>query len=360
VIGATLLRRRAGVVAAVAGAVTTVAAGAALGALAERRLVGASLREYADAVPEPYGALGGRPVTVCADDGTRLYAELDGPDRAPYTIVFCHGYALRADSFHYQRRDLADLGRRVFWDQRGHGRSQRGPTEHATIRQLGHDLAAVIEAVAPTGPLVLVGHSMGGMTIMALAHHHPELFAERVVGVGLLATSSGALPGVGLGVTHLAGRLVHQLVPGVLSALVRAPRPVGGAWRIGSDFAHAVTARWAFGSPVPRSLVRFAAEMITSTPLEVLADFYPAFDDLDELESLAVLTRGVETLVLVGDHDLLTPAAHSDAIVAAVPGAELVVVPRAGHLVMLEHPGVVSAHLRGLVERATRSLSRPA
>jgi pimeloyl-ACP methyl ester carboxylesterase len=62
-----------------------------------------------------------------------------------------------------------------------------------SIDQLGRDLKAVIDAAVPQGPIVLVGHSMGGMTIMALAAHYPELIRERVVGVGLVGTSSGRL-----------------------------------------------------------------------------------------------------------------------------------------------------------------------
>ena len=74
----------------------------------------------------------------------------------------------------------------VFWDQRSHGRSGRSDLTHATIDQLGDDLLAVLEATtAPGRPVVLVGHSMGGMTIMALADRHPELFGDRVVGVAL-------------------------------------------------------------------------------------------------------------------------------------------------------------------------------
>ena len=78
----------------------------------------------------------------------------------------------------------------VIYDQRSHGRSERAPRASCTIDQLGHDLAAVLRALAPDGPLVLVGHSMGGMTIMALAEQQPELFAERVLGVAFLATSA--------------------------------------------------------------------------------------------------------------------------------------------------------------------------
>ena len=64
---------------------------------------------------------------------------------------------------------------------------------HATIEQLGRDLKHVLDTVVPHGPIVLVGHSMGGMTIMALAEEYPELFGDRIVGVGLISTTAGGL-----------------------------------------------------------------------------------------------------------------------------------------------------------------------
>ena len=94
--------------------------------------------------------------------------------------------------------------RTVYWDQRSHGRSERGAcpggrTAPVTIDQLGRDLKAVIDAAAPEGPMVLVGHSMGGMTMMALADQFPELIRERVVGVAFVGTSSGRLGEVNFG-----------------------------------------------------------------------------------------------------------------------------------------------------------------
>jgi len=105
------------------------------------------------------------------------------------------------DSWYYQRKALRGGRYRVVtWDQRGHGRSGTGPPASATIDQLGSDLSAVIDTVAPDGPLVLIGHSMGGMTVMALADRRPELFRERVLGVGLVSTSAGGLGRLDLGV----------------------------------------------------------------------------------------------------------------------------------------------------------------
>ena len=197
-------------------AVGVIAAGAAAGFALERATLGRAVRRLAEPrrQAEPYGTLRGRPLTVRADDGVGLYVEVDGPhlagaaagwarkrpDRAPGgpTLVFCHGYALHQDTWHYQRAEFATTNRCVFWDQRGHGRSERGAQPSHTIDQIGRDLYAVLEAVCPDGDVILVGHSMGGMTIMALAAEHPELFTmadtgdhAHVRGVVLVSTTDG-------------------------------------------------------------------------------------------------------------------------------------------------------------------------
>ena len=136
------------------------------------------------------------------DDGVVLHAEID--EVAPYggglkrssaepTIVFVHGYALNLDCWHFQREYFRGKHRMVFYDQRSHGRSGRSDKEHASIDQLGDDLRRVIEELVPRGPVVLVGHSMGGMSILAFAERHPEVFAARVAGVALVATTAGGL-----------------------------------------------------------------------------------------------------------------------------------------------------------------------
>jgi pimeloyl-ACP methyl ester carboxylesterase len=351
----------------VAGAAGVVAAGAAVGLAAERYAVGRSFRNRPDPeADEPFGELRGTVVPVTAGDGVRLHVEVDGPvpaDRrtAPsVTVIFSHGLALNLDSWHYQRRDLADLadsgGRLVFWDQRGHGRSARGDEAHATIDQLGDDLRAVLEATAPTGPVVLVGHSMGGMTIMALADQHPELFGDRVIAVALIATSPGRLAEVTFGVPAAAGRVLRRVAPRALTALNKRPTLVARGRDLGADLEFVLTKRYSFATDVPPSLVRFTSRMHDATPLDVLAELFPAFDAHDKLEALDVLQR-VETLILVGEQDLMTPADHSRDMVARVPGADLVVLPEAGHLVMLEHHDVVTDRLRDLVERALRHRS---
>src|SRR5690348_9210923 len=180
----------------ITGAVGLVVGAAAAGAgaiVAAERIAVNRIRGRADSSDEPFGSLRGLELTVLAEDGVPLHVEINGPDTAPITIVFSHGYTLNQDCWHFQRRDLAEH-RLVFWDQRGHGRSGRAQSVSATIDQLGADLKAVIDAAVPgPGPVVLVGHSMGGMTIMALAEQHPDLFGTKVTGAVLISTTASGL-----------------------------------------------------------------------------------------------------------------------------------------------------------------------
>src|SRR4051794_11346990 len=132
---------------------------------------------------------------VPSDDGTELAVEILGDGHPGPTLVFVHGWTFSSRSYHYQRI-LAERYRLVFMDHRGHGESDPGPREHRNVEQIGRDLYAVIDGVCADRDVVLVGHSMGGMTIMSLAAQHPELFSApsskpAVKGVALLNTSAG-------------------------------------------------------------------------------------------------------------------------------------------------------------------------
>lgn len=329
-----------------------LAAGIAAGALAER-LATRRLRqgEYAG-IDES----GGEDVTVVTDDGVALHVVVDDDGAAPGapTVIFTHGYALSLQSWPGQRQALRGLARVVLWDHRGHGRSDRG-AGRTTIDRLGADLHCVLEAVAPTGDVVLVGHSMGGMTIMALADQHPELFGERVKGVALLATSAGGIAEVDLGLPRPFARLAHRIAPS-LGAALESEGPVSAlverARRSSSDLGLLITRAYAFGATAPPDGTRFVADLIAGTPVEVLADLLPALQAHDKLRALHVLER-CDLLVMVGDADLLTPVGHSMEIVRYTPSAELVILPGVGHMLTLEAADDVNKHVRALVERVS-------
>ncbi|MYY83239.1 alpha/beta fold hydrolase, partial [Streptomyces sp. SID335] len=304
-----------------------------------------------------------------AEDGGRAGAGGDGDraprrrrlfgrrDPAPLTVVFSHGYCLSQDSWHFQRAALRGVVRAVYWDQRSHARSARGvdQVEHGvpvSIDQLGRDLKAVIDAAAPEGPLVLVGHSMGGMTTMALADQFPELIRERVVGVALIGTSSGQLGEVNFGLPVAGMNAVRRVLPGLLRALGSQAELVERGRRATADLFAGVIKRYSFSrKDVDPAIARFAERMIEATPIDVVAEFYPAFAEHDKAAALKHFAE-LPVLVLAGDEDLVTPSEHSEAIAHLLPDAELVLVPDAGHLVMLEHPEVVMDRLADLLVRA--------
>ena len=291
-----------------------------------------------------------RRLKVTADDGVELHAEVQEVAGARLTVVFCHGYLLNSASWHVQRATLAGKFRVVLWDHRGHGRSGWGAPPNATIDQVGRDLFAVIEAAAPRGPVVLVGHSMGGMAILALAESHPELFGARVVGVVLSSTSAGGLAAVTAGLPVRTARIMHRLLPVTLATLRRQARLVDGARRSVGGITYLVTWPYLYGSRVPRPVARLTTKLMSSVPIQVIAEFYSELIRYDLHTALPVLGR-VPVLVLVGERDLITPVEHAHALVSAIPGAELAVIPDAGHLLILERPKEVAEHLSMLIAR---------
>jgi pimeloyl-ACP methyl ester carboxylesterase len=330
------------------------AAGAAV--VADRRVVARRRRARAaqDEFAEPLAARSG---FLRADDGVALYYEEDGPPDAPVSVVLAHGFCLDHNDFLFQRRALleryGDAVRLISYDQRSHGRSGRCASDRATIDQLGADLLLLIETLAPAGRLVLIGHSMGGMTIMALADAHPELFGDggRVSGVALLSTTTGKLATVSLGLPAALARLRGPILPLLLRGASRTPELVERGRARTSDFAWIFLRRLAFGSDVDPALVEFLSAMIAHTRVDVIADFYPTLMDHDKLSALDVLTH-TPVFVICGERDVLTPPEHSRAMADALPSAELVLVPDAGHQALMERPDVVNVPLMTLVDTA--------
>jgi pimeloyl-ACP methyl ester carboxylesterase len=338
-------------------------AAVATGVVVERRVVKA--RRAAGAEADRLGVLHSDRVPVTCDDGVVLHAEVD--EVAPYaeskptrrrrgrkdvTLLFVHGYALNLDCWHFQREAFRGRHRMAFYDQRSHGRSDRSSRERATIDQLGDDLARVIEAAAPTGKVVLVGHSMGGMSIIAFAERHPRMFAERVAGVALIATTAGGLRPhrvVGRWIPDGVGQLV---APRVIAALAKAPELVDSARRPGSNIGFLVADMFAFGrKDAPAAEVEFLDEMLAGTKFDVLAEFFPNFTELDKFEHLPAFAD-VPTVIICGTRDKLTSIGHSRKMAERLPTARLVECEGAGHMVIFESRERVNEALSELAESA--------
>ena len=352
-------RRRAKQVGIFGAAIGVAAAGLATAFAVERALV----RNSVNAPGDPYRdeEFSDQPfdeqLTVTAADGTDLHVEIVEP-REPAgkpTIVFVHGFALDMGTFYFQRQELTARGdhRLVFYDQPGHGRSSKLNSGDYDIAALGKSLAAVLNATVPDGHIILVGHSMGGMTIMAFAEQYPEWFGSRVTGVVLISTSAGLIDKTKLGLPTLAARASAPFFP-----------VWGGAARIGgtaidrarvasSDLAWLLTRRYGFGDSRPSpSLVTFVEHMNSKTSVETLTKYLRTLYTHNRFPALSAL-RGVPVLVIVGTKDYLTPVTHSEQILQHLPDAELMKVDNSGHVVMLEKADEVNAAILPFLEKVS-------
>lgn len=348
---------------AAAGAAGMAVAGTAVRVAQHRRAI-AHRDVDRDAVP--LGSLHSDPIHVVADDGVALYVEVDPfdpdshsgsrrrsrtPVEPPVTVVYCHGYSLDMDCWHFQRAAYRGLVRSVYYDQRSHGRSERSPAEHSTIDQLGRDLKRVLDDITHDAPVVLVGHSMGGMTILSLAQQHPELFGSKVVGVVLISTTGGGLD---------PGRILFPMLPAglgtgvmrrVVGTLSLGARAVDALRTRGTDVAKVVADAYAFGSDVDAELVDFVYELLDRTPFEVVAEFYPAFVSLDTWSGCPTLAQ-VPTSIIGGTSDKITAIGHSRKLHARIHGSDLLECDGAGHMVIMERYAQVNAELNQLIGHA--------
>ncbi|MCV7178305.1 alpha/beta hydrolase [Mycolicibacterium sphagni] len=343
--------KKAGLLAGVAGlgAVGTVAGVSAARAFGHRSAVEDIYHR------EDFGLLeADRGCVVTTPDGIPLVVREVGPAAAPLTVVFAHGFCLQMGSFHFQRAALAerwgDQVRMVFYDQRGHGQSSPAPVETYTVTQLGQDLETILQVMVPRGPVVLVGHSMGGMTVLSHARQFPKQYGSRVVGAALISSASEGLSRSPLGeilqnpaleAVRFAARYAPKLVHRTRGAARSVIRPILRAASYGDDHM----------SP---SVVAFSEKMIHDTPVATLVEFLHALEVHDESAALPVLAR-IPTLIACGDHDVLTPVVYSEEMADVLPDSDLLIVGGAGHLVQLEQPELINDALVELVERATPS-----
>ena len=341
-----------------AGALALAAGGVAAGLELERRVIGKRIVGRSRVDDEPFFSLRSAGPVVLTPDGVRLHTEIDeidpdqGPDPAlgadPPTLVWVHGYALSLDCWHFQRQHFRGRVRQVLYDQRSHGRSTRSAAENCRVPQLAEDLRQVLVELTDDQPVILVGHSMGGMTIMHLASQYPELFGPQVKGVVLFSTSAGELAEHSP-IRGIPGRAFTRVTPPLLAGLNRLPELVDRGRRAGSDLGYVVTRRMGFGSDVPAGYVEFVSEMLAETSLEVVADFYPTFRELDEYQAFEVVGR-VPCAVVGGEDDLITPIQHTEKMIELVPHAAALKVPECGHLGMIEHHELFSGVVETLFE----------
>lgn len=336
-----------------AGAAGVGAVGTIAGATVARSVLTRRAKVDDPFAHEDFEALDGdRSYLVTTPDGIHLAVREVGPTDAPLTVVFAHGFCLRMGAFHFQRMRLSEEWgpkvRMIFYDQRGHGRSDEAPPETYTITQLGQDLETVLQVIAPRGPIVLVGHSMGGMTVLSHARQFPERYGSRITGAALISSAAE-----GVAESPLGEILNNPALDAVRRAARSAPKLVDrGRTAVRSLIGPVLRAASYTDKRVSPSIAAFSEKMMLGTPVPTMVEFLHALEVHDETAALPTLAR-IPTLIVCGDRDLVTPAEYSRKMAEVLPESELVIVARAGHLVLLDKPASVNDGLVRLVKHAS-------
>jgi len=326
-----------------------LAAGTAAGLVAERYFVGRDRKRPDPEAKEPFGELRGEPAEpVTSFDGTRIHVEVAGLPGAP-TIVLAHGFSLNLTMWHYQIRDVPPAYRLVLYDHRGHGRSEKARDGDWSLDALARDMEAVVRAHGGPNPVAIVGHSMGGMTVLKFAELFPEQIGSRVAALALVnTTAADVMGGVLPGAARRLSAAVQMVQEGAVRLLASNAGRVDKLRGRARDMAY-LAARIGFGPKAPPSIVDFTDSMLAETPTEVWAQLLPALLGMDVTHVLDVID--IPTLVVAGTHDRLTPPGAAARIARAIKGAELTIIRDAGHMSMLERPHSFNARLRGFLGR---------
>ena len=279
------------------------------------------------------------PRTVTSPDGARIvvvdHPAPSGTEQGP-TLVLAHGWCGTHEVWGPVVADLQERRpdlRVVTYDQPGHGSSAPGSDRDVSLLDLGATLREVIAETVPEGDVVLGGHSMGGMTVMALAEVDPGLVRDRVRGVALVGTAA-----------HLPNR---RGVPGevlVMNALRRMPATFPGL-----PTTARLTAANLFGANPDPEAVAATARQTSRTRANVVADWYRAIAELD-LRSGAATFADVPTIVITGSRDRLTPVSAGRRLAAEIPGSTFWSLPGVGHMITYEATAFVADKVELLLD----------
>ena len=260
------------------------------------------------------------------DDNGYLMSWEDSADRVP--VLWLHGYPLNNTLWDDQVFDLADIARLITPDLRGHGQSEATSPPY-NMGQLADDCVRLLDHLGVTGPVVVAGLSMGGYLAFELARRHPG----RVAGLILAATRAGP-----------DGEAARQ-ARDEAAALARAE----GVAAVCDAMLPKLLAPGTYDADP--ELVEFVGRMMAETSLDGMVGALAAMRDREDSGPLLPKLK-VPTLVIHGEEDQLIPVAEAKAMAAAIPGAELVIVPGAGHLPNLEQADAFNESVRDFLVEA--------
>lgn len=284
---------------------------------------------------------------VDSPTGSRLYVEVHGQADAP-TVILTHGWGLDSTIWFYLRRTLSIRYRVIIWDLPGLGRSsaEGGAMD---LSHFARDLKAVMDFAA--APAVLVGHSIGGMTIQTLVRDSPE--AQQHIRGLVLVNTTYTNPLRTMILSPLAQALRWPVLEPVLRlAILLQPLAWLSSWQSYlSGHAHLAN-RLGFASHVTHSQLEHTTLLATRNPPAALARGNLAMFRWDADGALQGMT--VPAMVLAGDADIVTLKAASEVLARATPNGGLDVVEEANHMGFLERSEAYGAQIEAFCDAATK------
>jgi pimeloyl-ACP methyl ester carboxylesterase len=262
-------------------------------------------------------------------DGRRLRTVVAGDGPGPL-VVFEAGMSAPAAEWVHTQRQISARARTISYDRAGYGGSDVA-SDNRALEHLAGDLAALLDALGETEPVVLVGHSWGGPILRTFAHQHPA----RVAGLVFVdATLAEIMSPASARVTALSFRVMSALARmGATGLIERITYPRGLSADI-SDEDRAVMVRDYACTRAMRAGRREAAQIL------------PALAELRRLQAAG--TPDVPTVCLQAgrvDRGMakLRPRFNQAAadLMAAAPQGKVVVVDGVGHLIPQERPDAV-------------------
>ncbi len=288
---------------------------------------------------------------IASPTGSSLYVEIDGPKDAP-PVIMTHGWGLDSTIWYYLRHHLSRRFRVIVWDLPGLGRSRAANGKAIDLGHFADDLKAVL-ALAEGKPAILVGHSIGGMTIQTLVRDHPEVLDEAVAGLVLVNTTyTNPLR------TMVASGLAQALRWPLLEPMLRLAiwlQPLAwlSAWQSYLSGSAHLANRVGFASHVTRSQLEHTTLLATRNPPAASARGNLAMFRWDTDGALQAIR--VPTLILAGDTDLVTKCEASKTLARATPGGQLKVIAEANHMGFLERSDIYNAEISKFCERHLRA-----
>ena len=261
---------------------------------------------------EPMTPTRGQGKLVDRPDGTRLNVEIYGKQDGP-TLVFTHGWSLDSTAWYYAKEHLGSKFRLVLWDLPGLGRSQAPEDSNFEIPKMADDLHAVVESLAATKPVYLVGHSIGGMITQIYGGKYSASLREHVAGLILVHTTYTNPLRTMLGAPLWTALEKIIIAPSQYVMIGLAPLAWLSNWHSYLNGSLQMTTRLtSFTGKQSFQHVDYAAWLSTQAWPAYIARGNLAMFRYDAQSALRKLN--VPLLVIGGDHDRITKPDASDRI----------------------------------------------